>query len=102
MKPWLFLDVDGPLNPYAAGRGRLPGGYALHRLRPTHWPDDLPDLPVMRRCGCPIAVADAAPEVRAAAKYVTSAAGGFGAVRDAIEWLCKQMNLWDQVVARYQ
>ncbi|WP_433888265.1 hypothetical protein [Streptomyces sp. CA-111067] len=46
MKPWLFLDVDGPLNPYAAPSGRLPRGYALHRLRPTHWPPEHPDLPV--------------------------------------------------------
>src|ERR1043165_8461622 len=33
--------------------------------------DDLPDLPVMRRVGVPIAVADAVEEVRAVAKYVT-------------------------------
>ena len=63
--------------------------------------DDLPDLPVLRRCGCPIAVADAAEEVRAAARYVTKYPGGYGAVRDAIEWLCKRMNLWEQALARY-
>ena len=49
--------------------------------------DDLPDLPVLRRCGLAVAVADACPEVRAAADYVTTAPGGRGAVRDAIEWL---------------
>ena len=64
--------------------------------------DDLPDLPVMRKCGCPIAVADAAEEVRAAARYVTKFPGGYGAVRDAVEWMCRGMNLWDQVLARYQ
>ena len=64
--------------------------------------DDLPDLPVMRRCGCPIAVADAVEEVKAAARYVTKYPGGYGAVRDAIEWLLKEMNLWNQVLARYQ
>jgi 3-deoxy-D-manno-octulosonate 8-phosphate phosphatase (KDO 8-P phosphatase) len=64
--------------------------------------DDLPDLPVMRKCGCAIAVADAVEEVRAVARYVTKFPGGYGAVRDAIEWMCKQMNLWDQVLARYQ
>lgn len=62
--------------------------------------DDLPDLPVMRRCGCPIAVADAAEEVRAVARYVTKYPGGYG-VRDAVEWLCKGMNLWPQALARY-
>ncbi|SEG72970.1 hypothetical protein SAMN05216223_10955 [Actinacidiphila yanglinensis] len=47
MKPWLFLDVDGPLNPYAGeAPDLLPRGYALHRLRPAHWPAELPPLPV--------------------------------------------------------
>ncbi len=64
--------------------------------------DDLPDLPIMRRCGVPIAVADAAAEVRAEARYITQVGGGHGAVRDAIEWLCKSMNLWEQVLARYR
>lgn len=64
--------------------------------------DDLPDLPVMRRVACPIAVADAVEEVRTVAKYVTKFPGGYGAVRDAIEFLCKEMGLWEQVLARYK
>jgi len=63
--------------------------------------DDLPDLPVMRRVAYPIAVADAAEEVRAVAKYTTKFPGGYGAVRDAIEHLCKEMNLWEKVLERY-
>jgi 3-deoxy-D-manno-octulosonate 8-phosphate phosphatase (KDO 8-P phosphatase) len=63
--------------------------------------DDLPDLPVMRRVAVPIAVADGVEEVRAAAKYVTKFPGGYGAVRDAIEFLCKEMGLWQQVLDRY-
>jgi 3-deoxy-D-manno-octulosonate 8-phosphate phosphatase (KDO 8-P phosphatase) len=63
--------------------------------------DDLPDLPVMRRVAMPIAVADAAEEVRAVAKYVTKYPGGYGAVRDAIEFLCKEMGVWQQVLDRY-
>ena len=63
--------------------------------------DDLPDLPVMRRVGVPIAVADAVEEVRSAAKYVTRFPGGYGAVRDAIEFLCKEMGIWQQVLDRY-
>lgn len=63
--------------------------------------DDLPDLPVMKRVAVPIAVADAAEEVRAIAKYVTRYPGGYGAVRDAIEWLCKEMNLWESVLERF-
>ncbi len=63
--------------------------------------DDLPDLPVLKRVGLAVAVADACPEVRAAAHYVTAAPGGRGAVRDAIEWLLKLRGQWDAVVARY-
>ncbi len=49
--------------------------------------DDLPDLPAFAVCGCAVAVADAAPEVKAAAQVVTSARGGHGAVREVIEAL---------------
>jgi 3-deoxy-D-manno-octulosonate 8-phosphate phosphatase (KDO 8-P phosphatase) len=64
--------------------------------------DDLPDLPVMLRCGMAVAVADAAPEVRAAAHYVTAAPGGRGAVREAVEWLLKLQGKWDGLVDRFR
>ncbi|WP_171053386.1 HAD domain-containing protein [Streptomyces marianii] len=51
LKPFLFLDVDGPLNVFEAA---LPGpdGYQSHYLRPQSWlaqyphllEDDVPDL----------------------------------------------------------
>jgi 3-deoxy-D-manno-octulosonate 8-phosphate phosphatase (KDO 8-P phosphatase) len=47
--------------------------------------DDLPDLPVMRRCGLAIAVANAAEAVKREAHYVTRAHGGRGAVREFCE-----------------
>jgi hypothetical protein len=37
VKPLLFLDVDGPLNPYAAKASRRPEGYETHRMRPSGW-----------------------------------------------------------------
>ncbi|MBX3398102.1 MAG: HAD hydrolase family protein [Gemmataceae bacterium] len=63
--------------------------------------DDLQDLPVLKRVGLAVAVADACPEVRAAAHHVTAAPGGRGAVRDAIEWLLKLRGQWDTVLANY-
>jgi 3-deoxy-D-manno-octulosonate 8-phosphate phosphatase (KDO 8-P phosphatase) len=63
--------------------------------------DDLPDLPVLRRCGLAVAVADACPEVRAAAHYVTRAAGGRGAVREAVELILRCQGRWQKVVERY-
>ena len=47
--------------------------------------DDLPDLPVMRLCGFAVSVPGGVAEVRAAAHYVTRAAGGRGAVREFCE-----------------
>jgi 3-deoxy-D-manno-octulosonate 8-phosphate phosphatase (KDO 8-P phosphatase) len=64
--------------------------------------DDLPDLPVLRRAGLAVAVADACPEVRTAADYVTAAPGGRGAVRDAVEWLLKLQGLWDATVNQFK
>jgi 3-deoxy-D-manno-octulosonate 8-phosphate phosphatase (KDO 8-P phosphatase) len=49
--------------------------------------DDAPDLPLMRAVGLPAAVADAEPEVIAAARYVTRRPGGAGAVREFCDWL---------------
>ena len=63
--------------------------------------DDLADLPVMVRVGYPVAVADAAAEVRSVAKYVTETPGGRGAVRETIEHLLKGMGRWDEVLERY-
>ncbi|HET6796343.1 MAG TPA: HAD hydrolase family protein [Gemmatimonadales bacterium] len=63
--------------------------------------DDLADLPVLRRVGLPIAVANAVPEVKAAATYVTRAAGGHGAVREVIELLLRARGEWSGIVERY-
>lgn len=60
--------------------------------------DDLPDLPVLKRAGLAVTVADACPEVRAMANYVTAVPGGHGAVRDAIEWLLRLQGLWEGLV----
>ncbi len=49
--------------------------------------DDLPDVPVLRVVGLPLAVADAHPAVIAVARYCTQAAGGFGAAREVAELL---------------
>jgi len=64
--------------------------------------DDLPDLPLMKRVGWPIAVADASPEVLAVARTVTAARGGAGAVREAVEAILKHNGTWAKVLARYE
>jgi 3-deoxy-D-manno-octulosonate 8-phosphate phosphatase (KDO 8-P phosphatase) len=64
--------------------------------------DDLPDLPVLTAVGFPVAVADACAEVRAAAKYVTVAAGGRGAVREVIETVLRSQGRWKEIVSQFQ
>lgn len=64
--------------------------------------DDLVDLPVMRQVGFPVTVADAAPEVRAAAAWVSSARGGQGAVREIMEFILKSNGMWDEIVRRHE
>jgi 3-deoxy-D-manno-octulosonate 8-phosphate phosphatase (KDO 8-P phosphatase) len=63
--------------------------------------DDLPDLPVMRRVGLAAAVADAVPEVTAAAHLVTERRGGDGAVRELAEFILKAQGKWEEILRRY-
>ncbi len=62
--------------------------------------DDLPDLPILERVGLGVAVANAVPEVKKAAHYVTSHAGGNGAVREVIELLLRAQGKWDSVIRK--
>ncbi len=63
--------------------------------------DDLPDVPLLHRCGFPIAVANAVDEVKAVAQLVTRRAGGRGAVREALEHLMRATGRWAEVQAHY-
>ena len=63
--------------------------------------DDLADLPVLRRVGLPIAVANAVNEVKEMAAYVTGARGGHGAVREVIEMLLRARGMWEEAVGLY-
>jgi 3-deoxy-D-manno-octulosonate 8-phosphate phosphatase (KDO 8-P phosphatase) len=62
--------------------------------------DDLPDLPILERVGLAIAVANAAPEVKRAAHYVTRRRGGDGAVREAIETILKAQGAWRNAIGK--
>jgi 3-deoxy-D-manno-octulosonate 8-phosphate phosphatase (KDO 8-P phosphatase) len=63
--------------------------------------DDLADLPVLRRVGLPIAVANAVTDVKAVARYVTLASGGHGAVREVVELLLRARGEWADILERY-
>jgi 3-deoxy-D-manno-octulosonate 8-phosphate phosphatase (KDO 8-P phosphatase) len=63
--------------------------------------DDVIDLPVMRRCGFAVAVANARDEVKREAHWVTPHAGGDGAVRDAVEYILRAQGSWSAVMKQY-
>lgn len=61
--------------------------------------DDLADLSLMARVGLAVAVADAHPEVIAAADIVTESYGGRGAVREVCEAILKAQGVWETMLA---
>ena len=64
---------------------KLRGELGLEAAACAFMGDDLPDLPVMQRCGFAVAVANAVEAVKQSAHYVTRASGGRGAVREFCE-----------------
>jgi 3-deoxy-D-manno-octulosonate 8-phosphate phosphatase (KDO 8-P phosphatase) len=64
--------------------------------------DDFTDVVVMRRVGLSVATANARPEVKAIAHYVTQAPGGEGAVREVIELLLKAQGRWAEILRHYE
>ncbi|MDR2389940.1 MAG: HAD-IIIA family hydrolase [Tannerellaceae bacterium] len=56
--------------------------------------DDIPDLEVMSLAGLAVAPADAVPEVKQVARYISHRKGGEGVARDVIEQTLKAQGLW--------
>ena len=52
--------------------------------------DDVTDIPLLEAAGMGVAVADARPQVREAADWVTPSPGGRGAVRDVCDWILQR------------
>lgn len=63
--------------------------------------DDVVDIPLLRRVGLAIAVADAVEEVQDFAHYTTRRDGGRGAVREVVELILKSQGKWDELMKRY-
>lgn len=56
--------------------------------------DDIPDYEVMKLVGLPVAPADAAPEIKQIARYISHKNGGDGVARDVIEQTMKAQGNW--------
>jgi 3-deoxy-D-manno-octulosonate 8-phosphate phosphatase (KDO 8-P phosphatase) len=90
-----------------------PDGYKLdgflriverHRLAPEQVAfvgDDFPDMAILRLVGLPVAVANAAPEIRAICRHHLRNTGGRGAVREFVEDFLKARDEWETAWNRY-
>jgi 3-deoxy-D-manno-octulosonate 8-phosphate phosphatase (KDO 8-P phosphatase) len=60
--------------------------------------DDLPDIPLARRAGLGICVADGAPELAAICHFTTRRLAGRGAAREVVELILKAQGRWEEAV----
>ncbi|MDR1405894.1 MAG: HAD-IIIA family hydrolase [Prevotellaceae bacterium] len=94
------FQVFGVTDFYMLSRIKLPDlqqfctKYSLQPHEVLFMGDDLPDIPPMKYCGLPCCPADAVPEVKAAAEYISPYDGGKGCVRDIIEQTLKIQRKW--------
>ncbi|VAX32828.1 3-deoxy-D-manno-octulosonate 8-phosphate phosphatase [hydrothermal vent metagenome] len=63
--------------------------------------DDVVDIPLLRRVGLPVTVADASGDVRAFSMIVTGNKGGRGAVREITDLILKAKGFWEGIINDY-
>lgn len=64
--------------------------------------DDLVDVPLLKRVGFAVAVADAVDIVKTCVHYVTKQGGGRGAVREVCELILKGQGKWELIEKKYE
>ena len=68
--------------------------YGLSDEEVMYMGDDIPDLEIMRRVGCPVCPKDACPEIKEVSCYVSDRIGGHGFGRDVIEQVLRAQGKW--------
>ncbi len=63
--------------------------------------DDVIDIPLAKRAGLGVAVANGVDEMKQCADYITQKKGGEGAVREVVELILKTTGKWDALMERY-
>ena len=77
---------------------------AKHGIRPADAAfvgDDLPDLPILKLVGLPVAVGNAVTEIRAVSTIKLTSPGGRGAIREFAELLLKSRGEWKALADAY-
>ena len=60
--------------------------------------DDLPDIPLARRAGLAVCVANGAPELAAVCHFTTRQLAGHGTAREVVELILKAQERWEEAV----
>ena len=68
--------------------------YGLTDEEVMYMGDDIPDLEIMRRVGCPVCPKDACEEIKGISVYVSDKIGGHGCGRDVIEQTLRAQGKW--------
>ncbi len=79
----IWLDVDEKIPAFETLLKKL----GIDESQCAVMGDDIPDLPLMRRAGLALTVADAHPAALAAAHWASRLTGGNGAVREACDMI---------------
>jgi len=64
--------------------------------------DDIVDIPILKRVGFSVAVADATEDVKRSVDYITIKNGGNGAVREVCEIILRCQDKWTDVIQKYE
>ncbi len=98
------MQVEGVyenISPKTAALEKILKKYKVNTEEICFVGDDLVDLCLMKRVGLPIAVFNAAPEIKQSASYITLRHGGRGAVREVSELILKAQGRWEEIVGVY-
>lgn len=93
----IYEGYEDKLVPYQDLKEKL----ALKDAQIAYVGDDLPDLPVIRRVGLGMTVANAPLILQQQAAYVSKASGGQGAVREICEFLMQAQGTYSGIIESY-
>lgn len=95
-------EVFSDVSPKSAMLGKLTKKYNVLADEVCFVGDDLVDLGLIKLVGFSVAVANASPEIKAAASYITVKYGGRGAVREVAELILKSQGKWEDIIKFYE
>lgn len=93
----MYQGFDDKMQPYQELKHKL----SLSDQQVAYVGDDLPDLPIIRRVGLGMTVANAPQIMQQQAAYVSKASGGQGAVREICEFIMQAQGTYSDIIESY-